>query len=44
MFVQDLVVAFRLAAVAIHRVVEALGRNELEMHGLAGEWAEAKGR
>ena len=41
-FVQDLVVAFRLAPVPVHRVVEAPGRSELEMHGLAGERAEAR--
>lgn len=42
-FVQDLVVAFRFAAVPVHRVVEAPGRSELEMHSLAGERAEARG-
>jgi hypothetical protein len=41
--VQELVVAFRLLEVPVHRVVEIPGRSELEMHGLAGERAEARG-
>ena len=43
MVVQHLVVPFRLAPVTVHGIVEALGRGELEMHGLAGERAEARG-
>src|SRR3546814_278525 len=42
-FVQDLVVALRLAPIPVHRIVEVPGRRELEMHGLAGERAEARG-
>ena len=38
--VENLVMALRLPAVAIHRIVEALGRSELEMHGLAGKWTQ----
>src|SRR3546814_2474978 len=41
-FVQDLVVALRLAPIPVHRLVEVPGRRELEMHGLAGERAEAE--
>src|SRR5271165_2139219 len=43
MLVQHLVVPLGLAAIAVHRVVEALRRRELEMHGLAGERTEARG-
>ena len=38
--VENLVMALRLPAVAIHRIVEALGRSELEMHGLTGKWTQ----
>src|SRR3546814_5253664 len=38
-----LVVALRLAPIPVHRIVEVPGRRELEMHGLAGERAEARG-
>src|ERR687892_870879 len=42
MVVQHLVVPLRLALVAVHGIVKALlGRGELEMHGLAGERADA---
>src|SRR5918996_837179 len=41
MIVQNLVVAFGLAPVAVHGVGEAVGCYELEMHGLAGERADA---
>src|SRR3546814_6894811 len=32
-----------LAPIPVHRIVEVPGRRELEMHGLAGERAEARG-
>jgi hypothetical protein len=38
--VQHLIVPLRLASVAIHGVVEPLGRGELEVHGLPGERPE----
>jgi hypothetical protein len=41
--VQHLVVPLGFAAIAIHGVIEALRRGELEMYGLAGERAEARG-
>ena len=43
MIVQHLVVPLGLTAIAVERVVEALGRRELEMHGLAGKRPEARG-
>ena len=41
--VQHLVMPLGFPAVSIHGVIEALGCGELEMHGLAGERAEARG-
>ena len=35
--------ALGLASIAVHRVVEPLGRGELEMHGLSRKWPEAGG-
>jgi len=43
MVIQDLIVPLRLASVTVDGVAEPFGRHMLEMHSLAGEWAEARG-
>ena len=43
MVIQDLIVPLRLASVTVDGVAEPFGRHVLEMHSLAGEWAEARG-
>src|SRR5271156_70729 len=41
MVVQDLLVAVRLAPIAVYRVVESLGRGELKVYGLTGKRSKA---
>jgi hypothetical protein len=41
--VENLIVPLRLAAVTIGRVVQALGRGELEVHRLPGERPQSRG-
>ena len=43
MVIQHLIVPLRLASVTVDGVAESFGRHMLEMHSLAGEWAEARG-
>ena len=43
MIVQDLVVPFRFAPVAVHGIAKSFRRRELKMHGLAREGAESRG-
>jgi len=43
MVIQDLIVPLRLASVTVDGVAEPFGRHMLEMHSLAGGWAEARG-